>query len=152
MPKTVSQKLLSDLISNAEKRKEWDTQLVDIKTIEQYGNSTLIQSKMKSPFSTPENDCLEKSVKFEHNNATYLFSSSANDNVLPVNKGTQRCYSIFSSYKIEEDENNFIIYGLFQADPQSKTEKQLQISLMEEVFPGQLSKWYNGYLGAVRSE
>lgn len=147
LPQTVTKEYFGDLICDGSKRKSWDKQLKEVIRIEQRNESSLTQTIMNKPMVLmPERDYVEKSIKFEHDKSLYLFSTSANDNVKPTQPERERCYTILSCYKIEENEQSFTIHGFYQA------KAKIPVETIKQAFPKQLVGWYNGLIGAAKKK
>jgi hypothetical protein len=140
--KGTTQKNIIYTMRDPEARMKWDKKFKEFYTMENGKLCKIVYSRMNRPiFFISERDTIEKRYEFYYNNNYYSYTSSVEDNSCEkFNKieDVERLINYFSTYTIEEDDNNFYFKTLNQLDYKMNTPNQL----LGVTLPTNLKDWY----------
>ena len=148
--KDISVKTIDKYMNDPEKRLKWDKSIREYKIIERQNNEVyLLHYICKSPMIfVSERDIIDKRYDFYVNDIYYDFSSSANDDFVPIDEDIVRMTDHCSVCKIYEENNNFNIISITQVDSKYKLPKvMLSIQL-----PVKYKEWYDSLINAINEE
>lgn len=149
LPPKVNIQTLAYYLIFIDKRKQWDSQLKEYKCIEGIETNGIMYNRIKAPIIlVSERDIAEKRVDFMYNGSYYLFESSVNDEIFPVEDGVVRLVDIIFFTQIYEDEENFYIRSLSQMDAKVSIPQMIvNVSL-----PNTLQNYYINGIKALKED
>ena len=140
--KGTTQKKIVYCMRDPETRMKWDKKFKEFYTMENGEICKIVYSRMNRPiFFISERDTIEKRYEFYINGNYYSYTSSVDDDscekfhVIP---DVERLMNFFSTYNIEEDDDNFYFKTLNQLDYKMNTPNQL----LGVTLPSNLKDWY----------
>ncbi len=140
--KGTTQKKIVFCMRDPETRMKWDKKFKEFYTMENGEICKIVYSRMNRPiFFISERDTIEKRYEFYINGNYYSYTSSVDDDscekfhVIP---DVERLMNFFSTYNIEEDDDNFYFKTLNQLDYKMNTPNQL----LGVTLPTNLKDWY----------
>ena len=140
--KGTTQKKIVFCMRDPETRMKWDKKFKEFYTMENGQICKIVYSRMNRPiFFISERDTIEKRYEFYINGNYYSYTSSVDDDscekfhVIP---DVERLMNFFSTYNIEEDDDNFYFKTLNQLDYKMNTPNQL----LGVTLPTNLKDWY----------
>lgn len=148
--KDINIKIIDEYMNTPEKRLAWDTSLTDYKIIEKEKDDVYVLHyicKSPLPFMS-QRDIVDKRFDFYENDVYYDFSSSVNDDFIPLEDDIVRITDHCSMYKISEEEDSFNIVSLTQMD----TKYNLPNSLLSYQLPINYKKWYDSLINGINED
>ena len=148
--KDISVKTIDKYMNDPEKRLKWDKSIREYKIIERQNNEVyLLHYICKSPMIfVSERDIVDKRYDFYVNDIYYDFSSSANDDFVPIDEDIVRMTDHCSVCKIYEENNNFNIISITQVDSKYKLPK----AMLSIQLPVKYKEWYDSLINAINEE
>ena len=95
-----------------------------------------------------ERDIVDKRYDFYVNDIYYDFSSSANDDFVPIDEDIVRMTDHCSVCKIYEENNNFNIISITQVDSKYNLPK----AMLSIQLPVKYKEWYDSLINAINEE
>ena len=148
--KDINIKIIAQYMNEPEKRLKWDKSIKEYKIIERQNNEVyLLYYICKSPMIfVSERDMIEKRYDFYINDIYYDFSSSVNNDFVPINEDIVRMTDHCSVCKIYEEDNNFNIISITQIDSQYS----IPNAILSIQLPIKYKEWYDSLINAINEE
>ena len=147
-PETTLTKLVEYMIG-IEKRPKWDTGFKEYKNLEATDKYSVLFSWMKKPvFFISERDGIDKKADFFVDKEFYSFSSSVNDDYIPLNKDVTRIRDFIFAYHIYEDDKKFYIRSLSQIDFKMNVPQ----SLLNVTLPMKMKEWFKAMVTYMQKD
>ena len=147
----VNIKLIDKYMNIPKKRLSWDSSIRYYKIIEKAKSEEneevyLLHYICKSPFIfVSERDVVEKRYDFYENDIYYDFSSSVNENYIPIENNVVRITDHCSLYKMYEENDYFYFISITQMD----TKSNLPNAMLTFQLPTNYKKWYDSLINSI---
>ena len=148
--KDVNVKLIDKYMNEPEKRLRFDKSIRSYEIVERINEEVyLLHYICRSPMLfVSERDVVDKRFDFYEGDIYYDFSSSTNDDLIPMEDSTVRIMDHCSVCKIYEENEEFNIISITQVD----TKFNLPPSVMNSQLPTRYKEWYDALVNAINSE
>ncbi len=152
--KNVNIKLLDEYMNIPEKRLSWDDSIRHYEIIEKAKSNDneevyLLHYICKSPMLfVSERDVVDKRFDFYEGNIYYDFSSSTNDDLIPLEESTVRITDHCSVCKMYEENDEFNIISITQVD----TKFNLPPAVMNSQLPTRYKEWYYALVNKINQD
>ena len=150
----VNIKLIDKYMNIPEKRISWDTTIKDYKIIKKEkskedGEVYLLHCIYKSPMIfVSERDVVEKRYDFYDNDIYYDFSSSVNENYIPLEENIVRMMDHCCVYKMYEEKEEINFISITQVD----TKYNLPNAMLSYQLPINYKKWYDSLINSLNEQ
>ena len=146
----VTVKLIDEYMNDPEKRLKFDNTIRAYKIIERVNTEVyLLHYICKSPMIfVSERDVVDKRYDFYEGEVYYDFSSSTNDDLIPLDENIVRITDHCSVCKIFEDNDGFNIISITQVD----TKFNLPPTVMNTQLPTRYKEWYDALVNEINKE
>ena len=143
----VTVKLIDDYMNVPEKRLKWDQSIRYYNIVEKINDEVyLLHYICKSPMLfVSERDVVDKRYDFYVNGIYYDFSSSVNNNIVPIDDDIVRITDHCSVCKIFEENDFFDIISISQVD----TKFNVPPSMMSVQLPIKYKDWYDAMINEI---
>ena len=149
LPPNINIETIAYYLIFEKKRNEWDPQIKEYKCVEGEEQNGLLYNKTKSPMIfVSERDVIDKKFDFMNNGSYYLFESSVNDDLYPVEKNVVRTVDIIFITQIYEDENNIYFKNLTQMDAKVNVPQMF----VNTTLPNNITNYYTGGIKAMNND
>ena len=148
--KNVTVKLIDDYMNEPEKRLSFDNTIRSYKIVERINKEVyLLHYICKSPMLfVSERDVVDKRLDFYEGNIYYDFSSSTNDDLIPLEESTVRITDHCSVCKMYEENDEFNIISITQVD----TKFNLPPAVMNSQLPTRYKEWYDALVNKINQD
>ena len=148
--KDVNVKLIDEYMNDPEKRLSFDKTIRTYKIIERINNEVyLLHYICRSPMLfVSERDVVDKRFDFYDGDIYYDFSSSTNDDLIPLDEGIVRITDHCSVCKIYEENDEFKIISITQVD----TKFNLPPAVMNTQLPTRYKEWYDALVKQINND
>ena len=148
--KNVTIQLIDEYMNDPEKRLSYDNTIRSYKIIEKINKEVyLLHYICKSPMLfVSERDVLDKRFDFYEGNIYYDFSSSTNDDLIPLEESTVRITDHCSVCKMYEENDEFNIISITQVD----TKFNLPPAVMNSQLPTRYKEWYDALVNQINQD
>ena len=139
--KDITVKIIDEYMNDPQKRLNFDKSINSYKIVERINSEVyLLHYVCKSPMIfVAERDVVDKRFDFYENDIYYDFSSSAKDDLVPLDNSIVRIMDHCSVCKMYEESDGFCIISVTQVD----TKFNLPPSLMSTTLPNKYKEWYD---------
>ena len=146
----VTVKLIDDYMNNPEKRIKWDNSIRYYNIVERHNDEVYILHYIcKSPMLfVSERDIVDKRFDFYENGIYYDFSSSANNDFVPIDDDIVRITDHCSVCKIYEKNDSFSIISITQVD----TKFNVPPPMLSVQLPIKYKEWYDSMIKEINEE
>ena len=146
----VTVKLLDDYMNKPEKRIKWDKTIRYYNIVERHNEEVYILHYIcKSPMIfVSERDVVDKRYDFYENGIYYDFSSSTNNDIVPIDDDIVRITDHCSVCKILEENDCFDIISITQVD----TKFNVPPSMLSAQLPIKYKNWYDSMINEINEE
>ena len=148
--KDVNVKLIDEYMNDPEKRLSFDKTIRTYKIIERINKEVyLLHYICRSPMLfVSERDVVDKRFDFYDGDIYYDFSSSTNDDLIPLDEGIVRITDHCSVCKIYEENDEFKIISITQVD----TKFNLPPAVMSTQLPTKYKEWYDALVNQINND
>ena len=148
--KNVTVKLIDEYMNDPEKRLSFDNTIRSYKIIERINKEVyLLHYICKSPMLfVSERDVVDKRFDFYEGNIYYDFSSSTNDDLVPLEESIVRITDHCSVCKMYEEKDEFNIISVTQVD----TKFNLPPAVMNSQLPTRYKEWYDALVNKINQD
>ena len=146
----VNVKLIDEYMNDPQKRLKFDKSLKSYEVIERINKEVyLLHYICKSPMLfVSERDVVDKRFDFYEGDIYYDFSSSTNDDLIPIEDGIVRITDHCSVCKIYEENDGFNIISVTQVD----TKFNLPPAVMSTQLPTKYKDWYDSLVNEINND
>ena len=146
----VTVKLIDQYMNEPEKRLKWDKSIRYYKIVERHNDEVyLLHYICKSPMIfVSERDIVDKRYDFYVDGIYYDFSSSSNNDIIPIENDVVRVDDYCSVCKIFEENDCFTVIALTQVD----TKFNVPPSLLSVQLPIRYKEWYDSLINEMNSD
>ena len=145
--KDVTVKLIDDYMNIPEKRLNFDKSIKSYNIVEKHNEEVyLLHYVIKSPMIfVSDRDIVDKRYDFYEKDIYYDFSSSVNDDLVPVEEDIVRLTDHCSVCKIYEEEDGFNIISITQVD----SKYHFPSSMLSFQLPVKYKDWYDSMINSI---
>ena len=146
----VNVKLIDEYMNDPQKRLKFDKSIKSYEIIERINKEVyLLHYVCKSPMLfVSERDVVDKRFDFYEGDIYYDFSSSTNDDLIPIEDGIVRITDHCSVCKIYEENDGFNIISVTQVD----TKFNLPPAVMSTQLPTKYKDWYDSLVNEINND
>ena len=146
----VNVKLIDEYMNDPQKRLKFDKSIKSYEIIERINKEVyLLHYICKSPMLfVSERDVVDKRFDFYEGDIYYDFSSSTNDDLIPIEDGIVRITDHCSVCKIYEENDGFNIISVTQVD----TKFNLPPAVMSTQLPTKYKDWYDSLVNEINND